>query len=110
MLGSTAYSIPAGNEEAIMTEILMNGPVEASFRVYEDFPNYYSGVYQHVSGKLIGGHAVKMIGWGIENDTPYWLIANSWNPTWGDKGYIKIRRGNNECGIEEEIVAGLPKL
>ena len=25
---------------------------------------------------------------------------------WGDKGFFKIRRGTNECGIESGIVAG----
>lgn len=25
-------------------------------------------------------------------------------------GFFKILRGRNECGIEEEIVAGIPKL
>ena len=44
------------------------------------------GVYQHVGGKKIGGHAVKMLGWGTENGTNYWLIANSWNSDWGDNG------------------------
>ena len=39
-----------------------------------------------MSGAALGGHAVKMIGWGEENGTPYWLIANSWNSDWGDHG------------------------
>ena len=33
-------------------------------------------------------------------------IKNSWNPTWGDKGFFKILRGSNECGIENQISAG----
>jgi len=32
------------------------------------------------------GHAVKIIGWGVEKGTPYWLVANSWNTDWGDNG------------------------
>jgi cathepsin B len=50
------------------------------------------------------------MGWGVENGTPYWLVANSWNQDWGNGGYFKIRRGNNECGITDEVVSGLPKL
>ena len=42
--------------------------------------------YQHLTGKYLGGHAVKVIGWGEENGTPYWLVANSWNEDWGEKG------------------------
>ena len=94
--------------ENIMTEIMKNGPVEASFSVYADFPTYKSGVYEHKTGKFLGGHAVKILGWGMENNMPYWLVANSWNADWGDKGYFKIVRGKNECGIEGGIVASIP--
>ncbi len=38
------------------------------------------------------------------------LLANSWNYDWGDGGFFKILRGKNECGIEESIAAGLPKV
>lgn len=49
-----------------------------------------------------GGHAVCLVGWGIENgpitlsnglilkDVPYWVCRNSWSQTWGDRGYFKI--------------------
>lgn len=30
------------------------------------------GVYQHVSGRALGGHAIRILGWGVENGTPYW--------------------------------------
>ncbi|WP_411023072.1 C1 family peptidase, partial [Salmonella sp. s51228] len=76
--------------------------------VYADFPSYKSGVYQQHSDKQLGGHAVKIIGWGVENSVPYWLVANSWNPDWGDNGYFKIIRGRDECGIEDGIVASIP--
>ena len=51
-----------------------------------------------------------MIGWGVENGTKYWLCVNSWNNEWGDGGFFKILRGNNECGIERSVNAGVPKL
>jgi len=93
-----------------MKEIMTNGPVEGGFSVYADFLSYKSGVYQHETGGFLGGHAIKILGWGVEDGTPYWLVANSWNLSWGDKGYFKILRGEDECGIESGIVAGLPKL
>jgi len=106
--GKTAYAVP-NSVDAIQREIMTNGPVEAAYTVYADFVTYTTGVYQHVTGEALGGHAVRMLGWGTENGTDYWLMANSWNTDWGDKGYFKILRGNNECGIEEGIVAGIPK-
>ncbi len=69
-----------------MQEILTNGPIEVSFTVYEDFLTYKTGVYRHTTGSSLGGHAVKMIGWGQEAGIPYWLVANSWNTDWGFGG------------------------
>ncbi|KAK9887120.1 hypothetical protein WA026_020568 [Henosepilachna vigintioctopunctata] len=107
--GESAYFVDS-HEDSIKAEIYNNGPVEASFDVYEDFMHYKSGVYQHVIGGYEGGHAVKIIGWGLEDDIPYWLVANSWNEDWGEKGYFKMLRGSDECSFEDSIVAGIPKL
>jgi len=106
---ATSYSV-ARNITQIATEIMTNGPVEAAFTVYTDFNNYQSGVYHHVSGTAEGGHAIKIIGWGTESGTDYWLVANSWNTDWGMDGFFKIRRGTNECGIEAGVTAGLAKV
>jgi len=108
---STVYGLPQ-NPNKIATEIFTNGPVEAAFSVYEDFVNYKSGVYQHTTGAYLGGHAVKVIGWGVDSTSglDYWLVANSWTTTWGDNGYFMIRKGNDECGIESGVVAGKVKV
>merc|ERR1712096_535645 len=91
------YSVPASQ---LMAELSKNGPVEAAFTVYSDFVHYKSGVYSHQTGSMLGGHAIKVTGYGTENGTPYWLVQNSWTTTWGDGGYFKIKRGDDECGIE----------
>ena len=52
-----------------------------------------------MSGAALGGHAVKMIGWGEENGTPYWLIANSWNSDWGDHGMCKYNTSKESCNF-----------
>jgi len=106
--GSSSYGVPARVAD-IQNEIMNHGPVEVAFSVYEDFLTYKSGVYHHTSGSMLGGHAVKMIGWGVDGGVNYWTVANSWNEDWGDLGFFKIRRGGNECGIEGQVVAGLPK-
>ena len=88
-------------QEAIMGQ----GPIGAAFTVYEDFANYVSGIYHHVTGQAMGGHAIRIVGWGVESGTKYWKVANSWNPYWGEQGYFRIVRGKNECGIEDQAVA-----
>jgi len=100
-------------EKAIRKAIMANGPVEAAFSVFADFENYVSGVYQHTSGISLGGHAIRIVGWGTENGTDYWKVANSWNPFWGEKGYFRIIRGDTKsmkgCGIEQQVTVSGPE-
>ncbi|XP_057534627.1 cathepsin B-like protease 2 [Amaranthus tricolor] len=106
--GANAYRVRK-NTYQIMAELYKNGPLEVAFDVYEDFAHYKSGVYKHLTGEYLGGHAVKLIGWGTSAEgEDYWLVANQWNRSWGDDGYFKIARGTNECGIEEDVVGGMP--
>lgn len=69
---------------------------------------HVAGVYQYTTGDYEGGHAVKIVGWGVEDGTKYWLVANSWNSDWGDEGFFKIIRGTDNCGFEEDLSGGLP--
>ena len=68
------------------------------------FQSYSSGV---ITSSLCGtnlDHGVLIVGYGIENDIKYWLVKNSWGPSWGDNGFIKIERSESRsddgiCGI-----------
>ena len=66
-----------------------------SFRVYEDFTAYESGVYEHVTGDYLGGHAVTLVGYN--KTEKYWIVKNSWGTDWGEDGYFRIKMG--EVGI-----------
>merc|ERR1712232_132895 len=107
---SSAYAINGVTN--MQKEIMTNGPVQVAFMVYKSFMSYQSGVYQKHWYEFLpeGGHAVKVVGWGTEDSTDYWLVANSWNTNWGLDGFFKIKRGNNACGIENmgPPYAGIP--
>ncbi|CAJ0596282.1 unnamed protein product [Cylicocyclus nassatus] len=105
--GISAYKV-AFDETEIMKEIYKNGPVQASFEVYADFREYKGGIYHHTAGSFSGGHAVKLLGWGVENGEKYWLLANSWGKKWGENGgYFRMLRGVNECNMENDTTAGM---
>lgn len=98
--------VEATTPDQINAEIYANGPMETGFDVYQDFFSYSTGVYQHVTGGYAGGHAVKMLGWGNEGGVDYWLCANSWNTSWGDKGFFKIKMG--DCNVDQALYACTP--
>jgi cathepsin B len=105
---STYYTLKTIND--IKKNIYEKGPVETGFSVYDDFLSYNGGIYKKgPNATFLGGHAVKIIGWGHEEETgtDYWIVANSWGNKWGLEGLFKIAFG--ECGIEN-CIAGDPAL
>jgi C1A family cysteine protease len=67
---------------------LKNGPLVTTLDVYADFLTYSTGVYQHVTGDKLGGHAVSIVGY--DDSRSAWLIRNSWGPDWGDHGFAWV--------------------
>lgn len=111
------------SEDLMKLSLVKNGPIAVGFEVYNDFMQYKSGVYHHVfnvSSSLTNGvgynpfeltnHAVLVVGYGTDADTkePYWIVKNSWGPQWGEKGFFRIRRGNDECAIESLAQESFP--
>ncbi len=92
----------------IKQDLYTNGPIQTGFMVYEDFMHYKSGVYSYTHGKKLGGHAVKIIGWGVENGNEYWIAQNSWGAGWGEDGFFRIKFG--ECLFDSNGYAGLPNV
>ncbi|KAL8429673.1 hypothetical protein ACSSS7_006448 [Eimeria intestinalis] len=103
---TASYSVQGRDQ--IKQELMDHGSLSGAFLVFEDFLMYKNGVYHHVSGGPLGGHAIKVIGFGNQDDKDYWLAVNSWNEYWGDKGTFKIEMG--EAGIDHEFCGGEAKV
>mmetsp|Transcript_11498 Transcript_11498/g.24109 ORF Transcript_11498/g.24109 Transcript_11498/m.24109 type:complete len:373 (+) Transcript_11498:76-1194(+) len=102
----TAGGFFGGGVKGVQKLIMAGGPVETAFTVYSDFENYVGGIYHHVTGGPAGGHAVKIVGWGVQDGVKYWKVANSWNPHWGEDGYFRIKQG--EGGIDRNVIGSAP--
>jgi C1A family cysteine protease len=89
---------------------LQKGPLVTTLTVYADFMSYSSGVYKHVKGSALGGHAVSIIGY--DDTTQSFIIRNSWGPEWGEGGFAHISYsdvsgvGNQTWSYEMPATAG----
>eukprot|EP01156_Anaeramoeba_ignava_P013726 Anaeramoba_ignava/a607422_278.p1 GENE.a607422_278~~a607422_278.p1 ORF type:complete len:544 (+),score=136.27 a607422_278:51-1682(+) len=101
------HNITSGDEEAVLEAVYLYGSISVSIDVTENMIFYASGVFYdsscgNTTQDLV--HSVLLIGYGTENDQDYWLIKNSWSKYWGDNGYIKISRKENNCGVATEAL------
>ena len=88
---------PISGIEACKTYVAI-APILVAFEVYADFYYYTGGIYEHIWGGYEGGHAVCIVGYDTTGLVPYWIVKNSWGPSWGEAGFFRIKMG--ECNIE----------
>merc|ERR1712032_1189363 len=95
----TGYVNVPANMDSLM-DALAQQPVAVALNAQ------YAGPIQNYRGGIITSscstqldHAVLAIGYGTDSGTDYWLIKNSWGENWGEAGYFRLIRGQNECGL-----------
>lgn len=98
------------NSDDMKLEIYKNGPITTGFAVFSDFTSYQGGIYEvTVGATYLGGHAVKVIGWGKENGIEFWICKNSWGTGWGENGFFRFRI-NHCCSFDSNGIAAQPIL
>ncbi len=91
------HRIPCSDIAAIKTAIMTYGVIDVAVYVDSAFQAYSGGVYNNTSTTCPGSpcdytptnHAVALVGWNDADGA--WILRNSWGPSWGENGYMRIK-------------------
>ncbi|KAK1273772.1 Cysteine proteinase 1 [Acorus gramineus] len=104
------FSAISVDDDQIAANLVKHGPLAVG--INDDFMQSY---IQGLSCPLMCGrrylnHGMLLVGYRSEDfpplcqkNMPYWILKNSWGESWGEKGYYKICRGRNVCGVESMV-------
>lgn len=72
--------------------------IEADTRYFQ---SYSGGILDSTACGTTLDHAVEIIGYGSQNGVDYWIVRNSWGSSWGESGYVRIKKtsSTNDIGI-----------
>jgi len=94
--------VPSGDEKSLLSAVAKQ-PVSVSIEGDKSaFQLYKGGVLDNPACGTKLDHGVLIVGFGTDGGKDYWKVKNSWGAGWGEKGYVRMVRGKNQCGIAEE--------
>jgi len=102
------------DEGAVARTLRDKGPLGICVNA-ENWQNYQSGVMnKHTCGSSAASamdHCVQLVGYkGVStiyeesNAAAYWIVRNSWAADWGEEGFIRLKYGQNTCGVANEAM------
>eukprot|EP00612_Vaucheria_litorea_P000140 CAMPEP_0171455128 /NCGR_PEP_ID=MMETSP0945-20130129/2147_1 /TAXON_ID=109269 /ORGANISM="Vaucheria litorea, Strain CCMP2940" /LENGTH=220 /DNA_ID=CAMNT_0011980307 /DNA_START=460 /DNA_END=1122 /DNA_ORIENTATION=- len=95
-------------EKEMMAEIYQRGPIGCDINA-DPLHDYENGIVDLPDVSDETDHDVSIIGWGeTEEGVPYWIVRNSWGEYWGEQGWFRIVRGQNQLLIESNCAWGVP--
>jgi len=101
----TGYKDVQIRSENALENALNVGPVAIAIEADQNsFQSYTSGVLTAACGASLD-HGVLAVGYGHDSasNLDYWIVKNSWGPSWGASGYILLERhissSAGQCGI-----------
>jgi len=89
-------------EAGVMESVGNDGPLAVAVNCA--WSNYNGGVFEDPNCGPAAAHAVTVVGY--DDNEKFWIVKNSWGESWGDKGYIRLRKDYTAiefgmCGIAQ---------
>jgi len=91
------------NENKLAAALAQYGPLSICLNA-NTWDNYNSGIYKKRCSSAASDmdHCVQLVGY--DKTHKYWKVRNSWESSWGEKGFIRLPMGKNACGVANEAV------
>jgi hypothetical protein len=102
-------TLPKNEGKPLAQTLVQHGPVAISVAA-DTWHEYGGGIFDGCDKDVIIDHAVTLYGYGEEHGARYWLIRNTWGPDWGEDGFIRMKRlddNDNYCGIDHDNQQGV---
>ncbi|XP_032902576.1 cathepsin L1-like [Amblyraja radiata] len=99
--------IPRNSETDLAAAVATAGPISAGIDAeHRSFMLYKAGIFYEPHCSTVNlDHGILVVGYGMENQKPYWIVKNSWGPSWGNEGYVHMTKDmDNNCGIASNAV------
>jgi hypothetical protein len=90
-------SVGKGSETQMKQHVGSTGPL--SVCLLAAWKGYKGGILSGCPNNKGSDHCVQIVGYGTDGGKAYWKVRNSWGPTWGEQGHIRLAFGSNQCNI-----------
>ncbi|XP_060537688.1 procathepsin L-like [Pantherophis guttatus] len=103
--------IMENDEKGLQEAVAKIGPVSVGIDARSSkFHFYKSGIFREPNdGEKQTNHAMLIVGYNDSSEgNGHWILKNSWSTLWGEKGYMRLAKGSNQCKVAEHAVFPIP--
>lgn len=100
--------LPSNEQEAVLQTISQTGPLIVNVDA-SSWQDYEAGVYDGCGANATIDHVVQLVGFGHDAvaKSDFWIVRNSWAPSWGEEGFIRLARpATAVCGYDNSPLEG----